>query len=147
MATSPDEDDVRTIAEALALLAARPADAYLFQRLGLLYIRAGRYDESRVAYQRALALDPTDPWTHLYMGNWFYSLDRCHEALRWFEAAAALLPDAPIVYTCQGDVYQTLRHYGRAEAMYRTAVRSDPNDEHARQKLARWRAFRASKST
>jgi tetratricopeptide (TPR) repeat protein len=142
---TPEPDGLpETVEDALARIAAAPGDAELHQRLGLLYTRAGRYTEAWAAYQRSFDLDPRDAWTHLYIGNWFYTLDRCHEALRWFESAAALMPDQPIVYTCQGDVYKTLRRYGLAEKMYRTAVRVAPDDEHAQRKLARWRAFRVA---
>ena len=131
-----------TVEDVLALIEERPADAELFQTLGRLYLKAGRFDEARAAYERSLALAPDDPWTHLYMGNWFYHLGRHREALAEFKLAAELLPDEAIVYTCQGDIYKTQGRHDQAEEAYRIAVRVAPDNASARRKLTEWYEFR-----
>lgn len=132
----------KTIEDVLALINERPADAELFQLLGQLYLKAGKFDEAREAYDRSLALDPNDPWTHLYMGNWFFFVGDRRKALEEFQHAADLMPDEAIVYTCQGDIYKAQRQHELAEQAYKTAVRVAPDDLQAKRKLSEWYAFR-----
>ena len=131
-----------TIDEVLALIETRPDDADLFQRLGQLYIGTDQFERAREAYERALALDPDDPWTHLYMGNWFYHLRRWREAASWFERAAELLPDAAIAHTCRGDAYKKQGRYELAGRAYKAAARVEPDNATARRKLSEWYEFR-----
>lgn len=63
--------DSDTVEGVLALIDEQPDDAELHQRLGKAYSAAGRYEEARTAYERSLELDPTDPFTHFYLGNWY----------------------------------------------------------------------------
>ncbi len=128
----------QTVEDVLALLEERPADAELFQLLGELYQHAGRLEEARDAYERSLALNPRDPWTHLFLGNWFYCVGKLQDALTWYKRAAELLPDEAIAYTCQGDAYRSQGRYDLAEEAYKTAVRVAPHDPQARQKLSEW---------
>jgi predicted Zn-dependent protease len=92
-----------TVEDVLALIEEQPANAELFQLLGRLYVKAGSLGHAREAYEQSLALAPTDPWTHLYLGNWCWLCGKPREALTWFKRAGELLPDEAIVYTCQGD--------------------------------------------
>jgi Flp pilus assembly protein TadD len=89
-----------TIEDVLALLEERPADAELFQLLGRLYLKERRLEKARAAYEQSLLLDPGDPFTYLYLGNWFWANGQRHEALKRFKHAAKLLPGAPVVYGC-----------------------------------------------
>jgi Flp pilus assembly protein TadD len=50
------------VASVLARIEEYSADAELFQLLGRLLTKEGRFKEARVAYDRALELDPTDPF-------------------------------------------------------------------------------------
>jgi Flp pilus assembly protein TadD len=131
-----------TVEDVLALIEQRPTDAELFQLLGQLLLKERRMDEARAAYERALALDPGDPFTHLYLGNWFWFNGQRGEALKRFEHAAELLPDEAVVYWCQGDVYRAMGRLELAEAAYKKACRVDPEDEQARRKLFGWYEFR-----
>lgn len=131
-----------TIEDALARIEERPGDAELFQQLGLLYLKQGRFAESRAAYERSLELAPDDPWTHLYLGNWCYYHDRFNEALRWFRRAAQLLPDQAIVYACLGDIYRRQGRDNLAEEAFRKAYLLDPNADYARRRFLEWRASR-----
>ena len=127
-----------TVETVLALIEKQPADAELYQRLGQLYSKAERSEEARAAYERSLELDPTDPFTHLYLGNWFYGSRMYPEALARFQHAAKLLPDLAVAYWCQADAYQAQGRYDLVEQAYETAVRVAPDDQQAREKLAAW---------
>jgi superkiller protein 3 len=74
------------------------------------------------------------------LGNWFYGARRYEEALERFQRAAELLPDAAASYWCQGDAYDAQGRDDLAQRAYETAVRVDPDDREARNKLAAWRA-------
>ncbi len=139
----------KTVEEVLALIEQRPADAEraeLFQLLGNSYLQAGQLKEARTAYEQSLALAPFDPWTHLYLGNWFSSTSRWREALEQFGVAATFLPDEAMVYICRGGVYQQQGRYDLAEKAYRKAVRVSPKDQKARQRLAELTAKRRKKA-
>ena len=134
--------DHRTVEEVLALIEERPTEAELFQLLGRLYFEEHRFEEARAAYERALALNPNDPFTHLYLGNWFWAAGQRRKALERFEHAATLLPDEGVVYWTQGDIYQALGRYELAESAFKKAVQVDPDDMTAQRKLAEWYEFR-----
>ena len=127
-----------TIEDVLALLEERPDDAELFQLLGQMYQQADQRDKAREAYERSIALDPNDPWTHLFLGNWFFRHDMLRDALKRFNHAAELLPDEAIAYTCQGDAYRALGLNDQAELAYEMAVRVAPNDQQVKQRLSEW---------
>lgn len=131
-----------TIEEVLALIEDRPTDGELYQLLGVLYMKAHRLEEARAAYEQALALGPDDPFTHLYLGNWLWTIGERREALKRFKHAAELLPDEAVVYWCQGDVLRAMGRFRVAEAMFKKAVRVDPNDPEAQRKLSKWYEFR-----
>lgn len=132
----------RTVAGVLARLKKRPDDAELFQLLGKLYLKGGKLKEARKAYERSLVLDPKDPFTHLYLGNWLFHVGKPRQALKSFKVAAKFLPENAIVYDCQGDIYRAQGRDDLAEEAYETAVRVAPRDRLARQKLSEWYTFR-----
>ena len=131
-----------TVEDVLALIGERPADAELFQRLGQLYLKAGRFEEARQAYERSLELDPNDPFTHLFLGNWFYAGRMYPEALERSQRAAELLPDEAVAYWFQGDIYRAQGRYELAQQAYETAVHIAPDDQQACEKLAAWNECR-----
>ncbi len=134
--------DHKTVEEVLALIEERPTDAELFQLLGRLYIEEYRFEDARAAYERALALDPNDPFTHLYIGNWCWLAGQRGKALEHFKHAATLLPNQGVVYWTQGDIYKALGRYELAESAFKKAVQVDPDDVTSRRKLSEWYEFR-----
>ena len=134
--------DHKTVEEVLALIEERPTDVELFQLLGRLYIEEHRFEEARAAYERALTLDPNDPFTHLYIGNWCWIAGQRDKALERFKHAATLLPNEGVVYWTQGDIYKRLGRYELAESAFKKAVRVAPDDVTARRKLSEWYEFR-----
>ncbi len=130
------------------LLAARravdsdPNDVDAWQRLGRVQVRLDAIDDARVSYERALALDPRNPWTMLYLGNLHYYRRAYGEALRAFERARDFAPDLAQPFTCLADVFRRLGEDESADAMYRKACEVDPEDAIARQALENWRESR-----
>jgi tetratricopeptide (TPR) repeat protein len=126
------------IASLLGRIEAAPRDAELHQELGKLYRKKGMMEEARVAYERSLELDPCDPWTYLYLGNWHYSMKQHREAAEYFKHAARLMPDAAIAFICLADSYAALGFDSLATENYRHAIEIEPNDKAAKRNWRRW---------
>ena len=75
---------------------ARPSYRVL-NNLGMAYDEAGRYDEARSTYERAVALDSGNPVAHHNLGNQYRHLGRLEEAVGEFETALAA--DANFLYS------------------------------------------------
>jgi tetratricopeptide (TPR) repeat protein len=101
--------------------------------------------EVRAAYERALALDPEDPWAHAGLGELALA-DDPQTALEHFERAAAAAP-AEAAYPRQAA--QALVALGRgeeAEARLEASLIQHPTDAEAAETLARLRSARGESS-
>jgi tetratricopeptide (TPR) repeat protein len=125
--------------EILALIDEQAPDPELYQRLGRAYTQEHRREEARAAFERSLALDPHDVFTHLYLGNWFYTSGMYPQALARFRDGVRLMPDAAISHRCLGDAYQAMEQDHLAEQAYEKALNVEPDDTQALQKLAFYR--------
>ncbi len=123
----------------LLLTNRRPDDAELFQRLGKLYRKLGMFDESRIAWEESLRLDPCDPWIHLYLGNWYYVNKDLANAIEMFIRACHLMPDCCISYVCLGDSFEQTGFWDLADRFYKMAAEIDPAWEIAHNNLGAWR--------
>lgn len=61
--------------------------------VGMLFFQADLHDEAVDALQRALQLDPEQPWIHGSLGLALLHLNRTDEALQHYAAAAAAIAD------------------------------------------------------
>ena len=122
----------------LKRLRAAPRDAELHQELGKAYLEKGLMEEAKAAYERSLELDPCDPWTYLFLGNWYYTMDRHREAVESFKCAARLRPDISIAFVGLADAYAALGFDALATENYRHAVDVDPTDTTAKRNWRRW---------
>jgi tetratricopeptide (TPR) repeat protein len=127
-----------TVTEVLRLLEGLTADAEFFQGLGKLLFKHRLVEGAKAAYDAALRLDPCDPFTHLYLGNWSYGQGDYAEAIERFEYAAELLPDQAVAYWCLGDVYERQGRLALADYYFHRAVRVAPRDRQARRRLREW---------
>ena len=41
----------------------------LHQKLGIAYQKSGMKEKAKEAYEKAIALAPSDPWSYMYLGN------------------------------------------------------------------------------
>ncbi len=124
----------------LALERDVPRDVDLLVFIGRLYFKQRQLDKCHGYYSRALAIDPDDGWTHLYMGNLCYALSCYDEAEAHFKRAIELLPDVACPHWCLADVYNKQGYWSRTEQHYRRAVEIDPSDSKSNQKLSEWLA-------
>ena len=126
------------IADTLYLIERRPNDAELFQKLGGLYRKKGKMAEGKAAFEKSLELDPRDPWTHLFLGNWHYFQDDFASAIEHFANAASLMPDCAVAFWCLAEAYEAQDQAELADAHYRRAVEVEPSNKLARTKFKAW---------
>jgi hypothetical protein len=115
-----------------------PQDAGLLQLLGKQFRERKRIGEAREAFERSLALDPSDPWTHLYLGDCHCIEDDHLAAIERFSDAARLMPDRSPAFWCLANAHEAVGQFEMADANYRKAVEVEPADRYARRKLREW---------
>jgi len=108
------------------------------QDLGKLYVKLGDRDKAVQYYKKALELNISDGWTHLYIGNVFYAKHQFQDALKWFFEALKLIPEVPAPYWCIANAYEKINDFENADIFYKKAVEVDPDDDQAHRLLAKW---------
>jgi tetratricopeptide (TPR) repeat protein len=112
----------------------------LFRRLGKPSRKLGMGEQARAAREESLRLDPCDPWTHLFLGNWYFERGDYPSAIERFGYARMLLPDRSPPYICLADAFEKQGRWELAEYHYLKAVEVEPVDETAQWNLRAWRA-------
>jgi hypothetical protein len=130
-------DDDWELSDLIRLATLRP-QAELLQQLGRAYRRRGRLAEARAAYERAVALAPSDGWTLLLLGNSYYAEGDWAAAADWFGRAAGLMPDRATPYWCLAEAAERQGNVKAADTYFRRAVEAEPQDRLARRKLREW---------
>lgn len=128
----------------LALERDAPRDVDLLVLIGKHYLKQRQPAKCHSYLSRALAIDPDDGWTHLFMGSLCCGLSCCDEAETHFKRAIELLPNVACPYWCLADVYNEQGYWSRTEQYYRRAVEVDPSNAKAKQKLDEWLADKPS---
>lgn len=136
--------DTLDLAGLLKLERKSPRDVDLLVSIGREYLHQRRLDLCHSYYSRALAIDPEDGWTRLYMGNLFFALACYDEAVAEFQKAMELLPDVSCPHWCLAEVYAKQGYWSRTEHHFRRAVEVDPSGDDAKRKLEAWLAERVS---
>ena len=136
----PEEltDEDHELSDLLRRIQRHPNEAELYQELGKSYRRRGKMKEAKVAYEKSLALNPTDPWTHLLLGDWHYNQDVFTSAIEQYEHAALLMLGISVPYWCLANAYEKQGLTELADANFRKAVEVDPACKTARRKLREW---------
>jgi eukaryotic-like serine/threonine-protein kinase len=88
-------------------------------------------------FDRALALDSTEPRTHLFHAWYYVAQGQLAAALREVRTAQQLNPVSPIINARVGSTLYYLRRYDEAAAELRQAVTLDSTNLGARAELAR----------
>jgi tetratricopeptide (TPR) repeat protein len=120
---------------AQAAVASAPRDWRVQRLYGSLLWDKGCGAEALEAYDRALLLEPTDPYTWYYKGYVLYRLERHEEALPCLERALSLKSDSPSFYNQKGFCLERLERYDEAARCYRRSLRLSPGDLFTREYL------------
>ena len=93
--------------------------------------------KARVMLKEALKLDPDCVPAMIAIGDAYYSEERNRDALQWWEKVAVEYPQlAPLVLDKIEGVYYELGEFDRARILYRKILKTAPESEHIRLRLA-----------
>lgn len=135
------EEKIKKLEELDELLAREreePAGVDLLVQIGRCYVKLQEFEKANDYYTRALAIDPDDAWTYLYLGNLFYALNLYDDAIAAFSHAAELMPGVACSLWCLGDAYDARGEFKTAEYYYKKAVEVEPDCPQAKENLEDW---------
>ena len=96
--------------------------------LGLALGGAGRIQEAKEAYARALDIDPGYATAQLDMGNLFYNEGDFDSAITWFDKAIRAYPDYDKALRNLGRAYYMKGIYDSARAVFEKSLELDPDN-------------------
>lgn len=103
-----------------------PHDQFLWKILGAALNHIGKFQESLVANQKAVDLDPRDAEAHIVLGSTLQELGRGQEAEGIYRKAIALIPGFAPAHYCLAITLQVLGRLDEAEASYRNSIALNP---------------------
>lgn len=90
---------------------------------------AGRLDEARTRYERALAASPDSPFLHRELAGVERRANNLSSALAHAVRASELDPSDPRAFILAGDIYEALSEFAKAAEAFESAAALDPSDE------------------
>ncbi len=124
------EDAVRVFRRAIEL---QPNRAYLYNNLGFCHVLQRQYRPAEAAFRRALALQPNYQRARMNLGAVLAETGRNDEALAEFER---VVPPDVACYNL-GLILAAGKRYAAAEQAFRRSVAFNPDNQEAREHLAR----------
>lgn len=111
-----------------ASLDIEPNDPYTWYLLGRVYVQAGRHDQAFRAYERAIALDPSNARFLCSIGIFYYRTGSFHDALRWYTKSITADPDTlSEAWYNAAILYQISNQLNDAINAMENAIRVDPH--------------------
>jgi len=120
--------------EYAAVLAADPWNSHATYRLAQLHRRDPR--SAVRLFRRYVALEPSDPWGYMALGDILARTKRYGEALRRYDDALRLAPGERDAVVGRARTLARARRMGAAIAAYRAWLATHPTDTEARHELA-----------
>ncbi len=105
-----------------------PEDKLSALTLCTLEVRRKNYDDAVEAGRHALSLDPTDPWTHYYLGGALMSLRQIGEAANHFRAVVDFKPTMAEAQVLPGPLPP--ERAGKPRRRFKSSARSSPPQSH-----------------
>src|SRR5579863_5077391 len=104
-----------------------PADAALWNKLGIAYQLEMDYRDARKSYKEAThkSAEFPEPWNNL--GTTYYLESKYRRAVKYYTHAVELGPTSASFHMNLGAAYSKMRKYPDAIAQYREALQIDPN--------------------
>jgi tetratricopeptide (TPR) repeat protein len=109
------------------ILALNPDFPDALHLLGLIAIKAQRFDEAVQLFVRAIRKSSTNPDYFLYLGWTLGQLDRSNEALSVFDQMLIRWPDSAKGYYHRARILEKLQRYDDALPSYDSAILINPN--------------------
>jgi len=105
-----------------------PQDAYEWNELGNIQLKAGSCDQAIRAYERAIELEPEFGWPYSNLGLAYSHKGKYKEAIPLYQMSIELLrnnKEKAITYNRMGDAYRRLNDHDNAVKSYQKAVQLD----------------------
>ncbi|MEP6714915.1 MAG: protein kinase [Terriglobia bacterium] len=99
-----------------------PGNAEAPRELARLYNSLGRFDEAEASYVKATRSRPTDWYTHLLLGLFYYERERFQNAEKELKVAQGLTPDNDIPARNLGGIYTMQGRYKDAIAQFQSSL-------------------------
>lgn len=108
----------------------KPTRDVYFQ-LGNAYYESGNAPKAALAFEQAVAKDPTFFKAIMNLGLMYDEQQMFPKAIEAFEQAAQLEPNNPDVWSHMGNTYYAQNNHAKATELYSQALKLDPNAQHA----------------
>ena len=105
-----------------------PQDAYEWNELGNIQLKAGSCDQAIRAYERAIEMEPEFGWPYSNLGLAYSHKGKYQEAIPLYQMSIELLrnnKEKAITYNRLGDAYRRLNDHDNAVKSYQKAVQLD----------------------
>ena len=112
---------------ALSLLQKFPNHQLSWKVLGAIFNKAGKFNESLFATQKAVELVPNDSGAYYNLGLTFKCLGKFKQALSSYQKAIAIKPDFAEAHVNLGDTFLELGKTQDAFSSYQTAIAIRPD--------------------
>ena len=117
-------------------LAINPNRADVYEIMGWLSIKKGRFEEAIAQYRKALAIQPQLPGAHSNLAHALMILGRLDEAMEALEKEIQISPSSSFAYFLLGQAYLQQKEYEKARENYEAAIKIEPGYENAYYGLA-----------
>jgi tetratricopeptide (TPR) repeat protein len=130
-AGGPPPAIMRIVAEAKARIARNPNDLSALISLASLYFDANKFDQAIPYYERALAIDPTNPDSRTDYATALHTVGRDLDALKQIDIVLNAQPNfAPALFN-EGIVASAIGRRTQAVGAFERFLKVSPHDGHA----------------
>ncbi len=123
---SKQEDLGKVITEMEQKCVEKPGSVMAHHHLGLVYRKAGRFDEAVAALEKAIELDPFSVESLINLGALYYDMGNIDKAQAVNEQALNINQASAQAHANLGLIWQSRGDAARALGYYADAVRHDP---------------------
>lgn len=122
------DEAIRTYNRVVALSANQPQTAAMAQfRIGNAYMAQGKFGNAQVAFERAIALNPTDAESYNNLGEALGELKQYPRALEAFNRAISLDQKLLKAKYNQAVSYDRMGNFRYSEFVFRSLIKNNPN--------------------
>ncbi len=108
---------------------------------GRRLLGSGEYQKALEQFEKTIAIDSTNPYSHYYLARAHHRLSHYRESLNFLDVAESLLSEESFwlaqVFALKGKNFQILGSFERADASYAHALELDPNNQDAFEAITR----------
>lgn len=101
-----------------------------YMGLGTAYYLAQKYDSSLVSYKTSIALDTANYYSIVGLGSTYSALDSLNSAVKYYELAKTINPNAPEAYWGLALSYEKTRDTAKAKQNAATFIKLAPNSNY-----------------